>query len=228
MSDNLNQQFNDFRISQMDQFKGMNQFMQNPSGNDDFVSDNKIYNHYNIFQNSNNENSESNYLNTMDYYNNLSGNQMDKNKNFQDFSSQEDVLKMMEKLNLGQNNDNLFNQGMNPMRGGQMNQMKQQWGNDEDDLNQALNQISQNQNNQFGIGNMNYQDNLGGLMGSNNDMQNKPKQGNRNQGKKNNNMQQNSDNMNLFGQMNPYLGFNNQLMGMNLDNLNAIPKEIII
>ncbi len=43
MSDNLNQQFNDFRISQMDQFKGMNQFMQNPSGTDDFVSDNIIY-----------------------------------------------------------------------------------------------------------------------------------------------------------------------------------------
>ena len=40
MSDNLNQQFNDFRISQMDQFKGMNQFMQNQSGNDDFVSTN--------------------------------------------------------------------------------------------------------------------------------------------------------------------------------------------
>jgi len=38
MSDNLNQQFNDFRISQMDQFKGMSQFMQNQSGNDNFVS----------------------------------------------------------------------------------------------------------------------------------------------------------------------------------------------
>ena len=60
MSDNLNQQFNDFRISQMDQFKGMNQFMQNQSGNDDFVT------------NSNNENAEPNYLNSMDYYNNLS------------------------------------------------------------------------------------------------------------------------------------------------------------
>ena len=39
MSDNLNQQFNDFRLSQMDQLK-MNQFMQNQSGNDDFVSSN--------------------------------------------------------------------------------------------------------------------------------------------------------------------------------------------
>ena len=38
MSDNLNQKFNDHRFSQLDQFKGMNQFMQNPSGNDDFVS----------------------------------------------------------------------------------------------------------------------------------------------------------------------------------------------
>ena len=34
MSDNLNQQFNDFRISQM------NQLMPNQSGNDDFVSNN--------------------------------------------------------------------------------------------------------------------------------------------------------------------------------------------
>ena len=40
MSENLNQQFNDFRISQIDQFKGMNQFMPNSSGNDDFVSNN--------------------------------------------------------------------------------------------------------------------------------------------------------------------------------------------
>ena len=37
MSENLNQQFNDFRMSQMDQFKGMNQIMPNPSGKDDFV-----------------------------------------------------------------------------------------------------------------------------------------------------------------------------------------------
>ena len=43
MSDNLNQQFNDFRLSQMDQLKGMNQFMQNPSGNEDFVSIKYIY-----------------------------------------------------------------------------------------------------------------------------------------------------------------------------------------
>ena len=44
MSDNLNQQLNDFRFSQMDQFKGMSQFMPNQSGNDDFVS-----NSYNFF-----------------------------------------------------------------------------------------------------------------------------------------------------------------------------------
>ena len=95
MSDNLNQQFNDFRISKMDQFKGMNQFMQNPSGNDDFVN------------NSNNDNGEPNYLNSMDYYNNLSLN--DKNqKNFSEYA-QEDMLKMMEKLNLGQNNEQIFN-----------------------------------------------------------------------------------------------------------------------
>lgn len=43
MSENLNQQFNDFRMSQMDQYKGMNQIMQNPSGNDDFVRINNIY-----------------------------------------------------------------------------------------------------------------------------------------------------------------------------------------
>jgi len=47
MSDNLNQQFNDFRISQTDQMKGMSQFMQNQSENDDFVSNN--YNLFNYF-----------------------------------------------------------------------------------------------------------------------------------------------------------------------------------
>ena len=36
MSSSLNQQFN--QLSQMDQFKGMNQFMSNPQGPDDFVS----------------------------------------------------------------------------------------------------------------------------------------------------------------------------------------------
>jgi hypothetical protein len=46
MSDNLNQQFNDFR-AQMDQMKGMSQFMQNQSENDDFVSNN--YNLFNYF-----------------------------------------------------------------------------------------------------------------------------------------------------------------------------------
>ena len=44
MSENLNQQFNDFRISQMDQMKGINQLIPNQSGNDDFVSNN-----YNVF-----------------------------------------------------------------------------------------------------------------------------------------------------------------------------------
>ena len=144
----------------------------------------------------------------------MSAPSVDKNKNFADFGSQEEMMKMMEKLNLGQNMD------MNQMRGGQMDQMKQNWGDDEDDLNQALNQISQNQNNQFGIGNMGLQDNLGGFMGLNNDVQSKPNQGNRNQGRKNNNAQRNQDNINIFGQMNPYLGFNNPLMGMNLGNLN--------
>ena len=44
MSDNLNQQFNDFRLSQ-DQFKGMNQFLPNQSGNDDLVSNsNNLFN----------------------------------------------------------------------------------------------------------------------------------------------------------------------------------------
>ena len=123
----------------------------------------------------------------MDYYNNLSGQPIDKNKNFQDMASNEDMLKMMEKLNLGQNNEDLFNQipnqnlGMNQMRGGQMDQMKQ-WG-DDVDLNQALNQISQSQNNQFGMGNMNLPDNLAGIINSNNEGQNR-KQGNKNQVKK--------------------------------------------
>ena len=50
MSDNLNQQFNDFRLSQMDHFKGMNQFLPNPSGNDDLVSNaNNLFN-FLIFQ----------------------------------------------------------------------------------------------------------------------------------------------------------------------------------
>ena len=40
MTENFNQQFNDFRLSQMDQFKGVNQFIPNQSGNDDFVSTN--------------------------------------------------------------------------------------------------------------------------------------------------------------------------------------------
>ena len=36
MSFNLNQQLN--QLSQMDQFKGINQFLQTPSNPDDFVS----------------------------------------------------------------------------------------------------------------------------------------------------------------------------------------------
>ena len=36
MTSNLNQQLN--QLSQMDQFKDMNQFMQNQPGSDDFVS----------------------------------------------------------------------------------------------------------------------------------------------------------------------------------------------
>ena len=161
----------------------------------------------------------------MDYYNNMNGPSMDKNKNFSDFNSQEDMMKMMENLNLGPNNEGIFNQisnpslGMNQMNAGQLDQMKQ-WGEDDDDLNQALNQISQTQNNQFNIGNMNIPDNLGGIMNSNNEGGQNRKQGNKNQGKKNNNLQQNADNMNIFGQMNPYMNLNSPLMGMNLGNLN--------
>ena len=220
MSDNLNQQFNDFRISQMDQMKGMSQFMQNPSGNDDFVSNNSdLFNYFNL-KNSNNENAD-NYLNAMDYYNNIPAPSLDKNqKNFSDFDqmqgTQEDMIKMMEKLNIDPNNENLFNPisnnnlGANQMRGGQIDQMKQ-WEDDDEsafNLNQALNQLSQNQNNQFGNIN-NISDNLGNIM--NNEKQNKMKS-NRNQNKKNN-LQQNTDNqMNIFNQLNPYMNFNNPLM----------------
>ena len=78
MSDNLNQQFNDFR-AQMDQMKGMSQFMQNPSGNDDFVSNNSdLFNYFNL-KNSNNENAD-NYLNAMDYYNTIPAPSLDKNQ----------------------------------------------------------------------------------------------------------------------------------------------------
>ena len=98
MSDNLNQQFNDFRLSQMDQFKGMNQFIQNQPGNDDFVN------------NSNNENGEQNYLNSMDYYNSLSPNdKSQKNLPEYDQSHQEEMMKLMEKLSLGQGNEGFFN-----------------------------------------------------------------------------------------------------------------------
>ena len=183
MSDNLNQQFNDFR-AQMDQMKGMSQFMQNPSGNDDFVSNNSdLFNYFNL-KNSNNENAD-NYLNTMDYYNTIPAPSLDKNqKNFSDFDqiqgAPEDMIKMMEKLNIDPNNENLFNPisnnnlGANQMRGGQIDQMKQ-WEDDDEsafNLNQALNQLSQNQNNQFGNIN-NISDNLGNIM--NNEKQNKMK-----------------------------------------------------
>ena len=158
MSENLNQQFNDFRIYQMDQMKGINQLIPNQSGNDDFVSNNyNVFNFFNL-KNSNNENPD-NYLNTMDYYNNVPQSSLDKNqKNFLDFEpiggSQEDMIKMMEKLNLGKGNEGLFNPisnnnlGLNQMRGGPMDQMKQ-WDDDDEsafNLNQALNQLSQNQN----------------------------------------------------------------------------------
>ena len=218
MSDNLNQQFNDFRLSQMDQFKGMNQFAApNQGGNEDFM-------------NPNSENQE-NFLNTMDYYNNISG--QDKNqKNFSEIdqmsgNQHEEMMKLMERLNLGQNNEGLFNpipnnnMGMNQMMGGPMDQMKHLGGDEDDEstfsLNNALNQLSQNQNNQFG--NMNLTDNLGNIMNQNNENQNKQKT-NKNQNKKNNSQQQNQDNqMNLFNQMNPYMNFNNHpLMNMNLGN----------
>ena len=113
----------------------------------------------------------------MDYYNNISDNPLEKNqKNFSDFDqniNSQDMLKMMEKLNLGQNNEPFFNAfsnnnlGMNQMKGGQIE--------DEDlnkfNLNDALNQINQNQLNRFG--NMNLSENLGNIM--NNENQNKPK-----------------------------------------------------
>ena len=97
----------------------------------------------------------------MDYYNSIPAPSIDKNqKNFSDFDqmqgSQDDVMKMMEKMNL-QNNEGLFNPisnnnlGINQMRGGPMDQMKQ-WDDDDEsafNLNQAFNQLSQNQNNQF-------------------------------------------------------------------------------
>ena len=189
MSDNLNQQFNDFRLSQMDHFKGMNQFLPNPSGNDDLVSNaNNLFN-FDISKNPNNENAD-NYLNTMDYYNNIPDPSLDKSqKNFSDLDqmhySQDDMMKMMEKLNLGQNNEGFFNplpnnnSGLNQMRGGQL---------DDDEntlnLNQAFNQLSQNQNNQFGMNNMNLSDNLNNIMNQKNESQNKPKM-NKNQNKKN-------------------------------------------
>ena len=91
---------------------------------------------------------------------------------------------MMEKLNLGQNNEGLFNPvsnsglNMNQMRG-PMDQMKQ-WGDEEDSstfsLNNALNQLSSNQSNsQFGgnLGNLTISDNLGNIMNTGNEGQNK-------------------------------------------------------
>ena len=191
----------------------------------------------------------------MDYYNNIPAPSLDKNqKNFSDFDqmqgTQEDMIKMMEKLNIGPNNENLFNPisnnnnlGINQMRGEQM----KQWEEDDEsafNLNQALNQLSQNQNNQFGNMN-NLSDNLGNIMNNetqnkmksnnknqnnqfgninnisdnlgnimNNEKQNKMKS-NRNQNKKNN-LQQNTDNqMNIFNQLNQ-----NLLNPMLLNNMN--------
>ena len=178
MSDNLNQQYNDFRLSQMDQFKGMSQFMQNQQGNDDFIN------------NSNNENGEQNFLNlnTMDYYNNLSSNDKSQ-KNISEIDQyQEEMMKFMENLSLGQNKEGLFNPipnndlGMNQMRG-PIEQMKPQLEDEEFafNLNNAFNQLSANQNNnQFGgnksyLGNLNISENFGNLQNLANEGQNKKK-----------------------------------------------------
>ena len=128
--DNLNQEFNNFRL------KGNNnQYIQNQTGNTNIVSNTK----YNI-QNSNNDPMEPNY-NTINYYN-LSSPNFDKNP--QNYSDQDDVIGMMQNLNLGSNN-NIFNPGF---PGGPLKQFE---GEDDVPLNfdQDLNQINQGNNNQI-------------------------------------------------------------------------------
>ena len=176
MSSNLNQQFN--------QLSQMNQFMQNQPNPDDF-----------------NPNLDPNYM----LYNQSS--QSDKDKNFQDFGQQgQDLMKLMGNLDLGPNNDNIFNPNQNTKIG----QMKNWGGDDSEDnqpsLNAAFNQISH--------GNFNPFDSFGNIMG--NEGQNKPK-GGKNQ-KKNYNQQQGNDN--IFGNMNSYMNINNPMSNMNIGNQN--------
>ena len=182
MSSNLNQQFN--QLSQMEQLKGINQFIPNQSNSDDF-----------------NPNFDPNFM----LYNQPS---QDKDKNMPDFGqpNTQDLIKLMGNLDLGQNNDNIFNQNQKSNLG----QMKNWGGDDSEDnqpnLNAAFNQISH--------GNFNPFDNFGNLMG--NEGQNKPKGGKNH--KKNYNQQQGNDS--IFGNMNSYMNMNNPMMNMNLGNQN--------
>lgn len=141
MSSSLNQQFN--QLSQMDQFKGMNQFMSNPQGPDDFVSLFYFFNFYLYFiQNPNLEMLDPNNM----FYN--QSNQGEKDKNFQDFNQQrnQDLINMMGNLGLDSNNENLFNPNQND--------------DNQHSLNQAFNQISQGNFNPFdSFGNQRQNDN---------------------------------------------------------------------
>ena len=197
MSSSLNQQFN--QLSQMDQFKGMNQFMSNPQGPDDFVSLFYFYNFYLYFiQNPNLEMLDPNNM----FYN--QSNQGEKDKNFQDFNQQrnQDLINMMGNLGLDSNNENLFNPNQND--------------DNQHSLNQAFNQISQ--------GNFNPFDSFGNQR--QNDNQNNKSKGGKNNSKKNYN--QHNDN-NILGNMNSYMNpMLNMGIGQNLgapnldDNMNFI------
>ena len=115
--------------------------------------------------------------------------QLDKDKNFPDFGQPgtQDLINMMGNLDLGRNNDNIFNQNQND--------------DNQHSLNQAFNQISQGSFNPFeGFGNPMANESLNN---------NKPK-GGKNQNKKNYN--QHNDN-NILGNMNSYM---NPMLNMNL------------
>ena len=195
MSSNLNQQFN--QLSQMDQFKAMNQFIQNQPNPDDF-----------------NQNLDTNYM----LYGQSS--QSEKDKNYSDFGQQgaQDLMKLMGNLDLGQNTDNIFNQNQNSKLGPMKN-----WGGDDSEdnppnLNAAFNQISH--------GNFNPFDSFGNIMGNEN-QNNKPKGGknqkkNFNQQQGNDNI---FGNMNSYMNINnPMLNMNlgNQNMGENSNYLNQM------
>ena len=91
--------------------------------------------------------------------------QMDKDKNFPDFGQQsQDILNMMGNLDLGRNNENIFNPSQNDES--------------QHSLNQAFNQISQGNFNPFeGFGNPMSNENL-------NNNNTKPKGKNQNKKKK--------------------------------------------